>query len=63
MENYMESKSLYCTACNTDVTTHADGSSYCSCNCREIGDGKRLPAAWEGDREEYRAYMRYVSRS
>lgn len=60
---YMESKKLTCTNCENEITTHADGSSYCCCNSRKIGDGRRLPASWRGeDRDSYRKYMRYVSK-
>lgn len=60
--NFKETVSLYCSCCNTDVTVHADGSACCGCDSRGIADGKSLPPSWEGERQEFRAYMRYVSK-
>lgn len=57
---YMETKTLTCGLCGLEVTIHADGSAYCGCDARKVGDGKKLPVGWHGDRECFRAYMRYV---
>jgi hypothetical protein len=40
-------KKNFCTACNSEIIEHADGSLYCSCDSLEIDPLGETPDAWE----------------
>lgn len=44
---------MTCETCKEQITIHADGSAYCSCDDRSYGDSRPWPDGWrEGARVE-----------
>lgn len=42
---------------------HAYGTESCACDRQDVGDKKRLPGAWRGNKEkDFREYMKYEAK-